>query len=133
MRCEQAAALAFWLRHDVQPAAKELLGSPVVGIRHMGTYHCRAIRGSRLTRVKMPSQHAFANAIDIGGFVLANGHNVDRLRDLRGGAKGQFLRRVYAASCGWFRVKLGPSSNRGHRDHFHLDRGWAFSRCASSG
>lgn len=130
MRCEHATALALWMVHDVQPAARGILGSPVAIIRHMGTYNCRAIRGGRKMLVPFPSQHSFANAIDIGGFVLADGRRVDLIRHWRSGARGRFLRRIYADSCKWFRVKLGPASNRAHRDHFHLDRGWAFSRCA---
>ena len=129
MRCEQAAALALWMRHDVQPAARRLLGSEVVGIRHFGTYKCRAIRGGRRI-VKVPSQHSFANAIDIAGFQLADGRSISLIRHWRKGARGRFLRQIYADSCRWFRVKLGPASNRGHRDHFHFDRGWAASRCA---
>ena len=71
------------------------------------------------------SEHAKANAIDIGGFTLANGETVDVLRDWRsGGGKGEFLRRLHAGACRYFRVTLGPEANREHRNHFHFDRGF---------
>ena len=65
-----------------------------------------------------------ANAIDITGFTLTNGKRVSILRDWpRRGAKAAFLREVHAGACDFFRVTLGPDSNKLHLDHFHLDRG----------
>ena len=115
--CATALRLAMWERHGVQPAARDLLGDEVSIIRHIGSYNCRAIRGST-TRW---STHATADAIDISGFDLAGGDSVRLIRDWTGeNAKAQFLRRVRGASCTWFGTTLGPDYNRLHADHFHL-------------
>lgn len=135
LTCPAAAAFALWVNHVVQPEAERLLGSRVTGIRHLGTYSCRRIVGGfwgkygkyleKIDPSASMSQHASANAIDIGGFRLANGETVSVLQDWPGGgAKAQFLRAVHDGACRYFRVTLGPEANTEHRDHFHLDRGF---------
>ena len=122
--CPMAAGLALWVAHKVQPAAKRILGARVTKISHVGGYSCRNIRGSIGRYIKIKSEHAKANAIDITGFLLANGKRVSVLRDWpRGGPKADFLREIHSGACGFFRVTLGPDANKLHRDHFHLDRG----------
>lgn len=135
LTCPVAAAFALWVNHVVQPAAEKHLGSRVTGIRHLGTYSCRRIvggfwgkYGKYLEKVDpgaSMSQHASANAIDIGGFRLANGDTVSVLKDWPGeGAKARFLRVIHEGACRYFRVTLGPDANKEHRDHFHFDRGF---------
>lgn len=130
MSCTEAAAMALWMNQVVQPAAKRILKSKVVAISHMGTYNCRSVRGRFSKWIKMPSQHSFANAIDISGFRLANGTSIRLIRHWNSGKKGAFLHEVYRGACDYFRVKLGPNSNKAHRDHFHLDRGFVPSWCS---
>lgn len=122
--CEMAAALALWIEYDVQPAALEILGQRVQSISQMGTYSCRNIIGNVFWK-GVRSQHATANAIDIGGFTLADGRQISVLKDWRGGTSNEarFLREVHARACRTFRVVLGPEFNASHKDHFHLDRG----------
>ena len=70
MTCDVAATLSNWLTDKVQPVAKELFNSPVVRLVSASSYACR----NRYGRPDSPlSEHALANAIDIAGFVLANG------------------------------------------------------------
>ena len=119
--CPVALAYAFWTRHEVQPAARELLGSPVARIEHYGTYACRNVYGRTEGR---RSQHAFANALDVAGFTTASGRRVSVAGGFRDeGPKGQFLRQVRDGACPWFRAVLSPDYNAAHRDHFHLDFG----------
>jgi hypothetical protein len=126
--CETAVALALWLEHEVQPAAAEMLGQKVASIQSWGSYACRNIVGNRLWSGRR-SQHATANAADIGGFTLADGRRISVRAHWRSeGAEGRFLRAVHARACPYFRAALGPDYNRAHHDHFHLDRG-PFSRC----
>lgn len=121
--CEVAAALGMWLAHAVQPAARELLGSPIVAVHHHGAYSCRNIAGSPALRF-VRSQHATANAADITGFTLADGRRVTVLAGWNGTeAERAFLRRIHAGACRYFRVAVGPDYNAAHKDHFHLDRG----------
>jgi hypothetical protein len=78
VNCGMAGRLYRWIEEVVQPAARELLGSPVVGITNLSGYQCRNRNGGRDAFAKM-SEHAFANAIDIGGFELADGRRVEVL------------------------------------------------------
>lgn len=126
--CEAAVALALWLEHDVQTLATEMLGERVASIQSLGSYACRNIRGNSIWR-NVRSQHAYANAIDIGGFVLKSGRVVSVRRHWKGeGSEARFLRAVHQRACAYFRVVLGPDYNAAHHDHFHLDRG-PLSRC----
>jgi hypothetical protein len=120
LTCETAVALALWLEHEVQPLAQEILGQRVSSIQSFGSFSCRNIVGNGMSR-KVRSQHATANAADIGGFNLANGKLVSVRSHWKGeGAEGRFLRAVHARACSYFRVALGPNYNAAHRDHFHL-------------
>jgi len=126
--CEMAAALALWVQHAVQPAARRLLQADVRSIHHMGTYACRNIAGNPLWR-QFRSQHATANAIDIDAFGLSDGRTVSVARHWKGtGPEAEFLRTVHDAACRYFRVALGPDFNAAHANHFHLDRG-AYRSC----
>ncbi|MEZ5898841.1 MAG: extensin family protein [Hyphomicrobiaceae bacterium] len=128
LSCPMAAALAMWITHEVQPAAEATFGAKVVAIRHMGTYACRNIVGSR-TLKPFRSQHATANAIDISGFILADGRKISVLNHWNGeGANTRFLKSIKEASCRYFRVSIGPDFNDAHANHFHFDRG-AFKSC----
>jgi hypothetical protein len=123
LTCEMTAALALWIRHEVQPAAKSILGSPVAKIEHLGTYSCRNVEGRQRR-----SQHATANAIDVSGFTLEDGRNISVQRHWHGNStESAFLRRVHDGACRYFRLTLGPEYNAAHADHFHFDRGffWA--------
>lgn len=118
--CAVHAGLALWLRHGVQPAARDLLGSRVVAIQHMGTANCRRIGGGQTGAW---SQHATGNAIDVAGFVLADGRRISVLRDWpRSGAAAKFLRAARDSACGSFGTTLSPDYNAAHRDHLHLDQ-----------
>lgn len=128
LTCETAVALALWLEHEVQPLAQEILGERVTSVQSYGSYACRNIIGNPLWR-NVRSQHATANAADIGGFTLADGRRVSVRSHWRGeNAEGRFLREAHARACRYFRVVLGPDYNAAHHDHFHLDRG-PWSRC----
>ena len=118
--CAIAAGLELWLRREVQPAAGELLGSPVARIEHLGAYSCRRLYGSATGRW---SEHATGNAIDIAAFVLADGRRVSVLRDWDGDdAEAEFLERTRGGACGVFGTVLSPEYNEAHRDHLHLDQ-----------
>lgn len=123
MNCGVAAAMALWMVNVVQPAAMKIFEKPVVSMRQMGVYSCRNIIGSKFWKNRR-SQHATANAVDIGGFRLAGGTTISVARDWgRRGPKQRFLKEVFKGACNYFRVVLGPNFNRAHHDHFHFDRG----------
>ena len=118
--CALAAALELWLRRGVEPAAAELLGSPLARIEHMGAFSCRRLYGRSEGRW---SEHATGNAIDIGAFVLEDGRRIGVLADWSGeGEEAAFLRRARDEACRVFGTVLSPDYNAAHRDHLHLDQ-----------
>ena len=121
MTCRQALAYTFWMRHEVQPAARALLGDPIVRVEHYGTYACRRIYGRADGR---PSEHARANALDVAAYRTASGRRLSVLHDFDdAGPAGAFLRRARDGACPWFGAVLSPDYNAAHRDHLHLDAG----------
>ena len=103
----------------VQPAARMSFDQPVVKIETMGTYSCRNIYGGRSGRL---SQHAFANAVDVSAFILADGRRVSVLGDWKGKQDAQkFLRLIHTSACKRFGTVLSPDYNQAHADHFHFD------------
>jgi hypothetical protein len=119
--CPLAASWVLFERHTVQPAALRHFGVPVRSARHLGTYACRNVNHRPVGRW---SEHATANAIDVAGFVLADGREVSLAQHWSGaGPEAGFLREVRDGACRWFRAVLGPEYDAGHRDHLHLDRG----------
>ena len=122
MRCGALVPLLLWQRHVVEPAARRMFDARVTAIRNYGTYSCRNINHARYGR---RSQHATANAIDVAGFVLADGTRISIARDWHDtGAKGRFLHDVRDGACRFFGVVLSPDYNALHHDHFHMDASW---------
>ena len=73
MNCRLAAGLSVWVETVLQPAAREELGSPVTRIVGASSYSCRNIYNNPKLSL---SEHATGNAIDIVGFVTADGRTV---------------------------------------------------------
>lgn len=120
MTCPVAVSLQFWINRIVEPAAADIMGQSGVSVTHFGTYSCRRIYGGDDGSW---SEHATGNAIDISGFVLADGTSISVLNDWDGeGDKAKFLRRVRDESCAIFGTVLSPDYNAAHRDHFHFDQ-----------
>lgn len=122
MTCPVARQYARWLREVVQPAASQILGTTVTRVETFGTYSCRPVNNVQGARI---SEHGFANAVDVSGFVLGNGRRVMVIdgwngRDER--AK-RFLRAVHRGGCQRFSVGLGPDSDALHYNHLHFDMG----------
>jgi hypothetical protein len=143
VNCKMAAALHTWLEQSVQPAARQLLGEEIAAVSEALGYQCR-----NRADIGRTSQHGFANAIDILGFVTRSGRRLSVLDDWgpispgscgnggAGGAAGdredpakcaeprpeqRFLKRIHQEACGLFDTVLGPDANKDHRNHFHLD------------
>ncbi len=118
--CPMVAALNAWLRDVVQPTAEARFGQKVVEIIGMGAYSCRSMNGVAGARI---SEHAFGNALDIGGFRLADGREISIVRDwTRGDDQARaFLQDVHMGACAHFTTVLGPGSNIFHYNHIHVD------------
>ncbi|MCC3245917.1 extensin family protein [Methylocystis sp. WRRC1] len=118
--CPMVAELDQWLADTVQPAAQARFGQNVVQINSMGSYACRGMNNMRGAQL---SEHSFGNALDIGGFVLADGRQITLVRDWwRGDEQTRaFLMDVHRGSCGHFSTVLSPGSNAFHYNHIHVD------------
>jgi hypothetical protein len=120
MTCHGLAGLILWERGVVAPAAERYFGgSKLTRVQNMGTYSCRNIEHKK---DKMRSEHATANAIDVGSFGFSNGAQVVLEKDWKDkGDKGAFLREIRDGACKIFSVVLSPDYNPNHSNHFHLD------------
>lgn len=84
----------------------------------MGSYNCRNVAGAGRR-----SAHATASAIDVSGFILADGRRItvsgnwhDQSPKVR-----QFFATIHASACKRFGTVLGPAYNAAHYDHLHLE------------
>jgi hypothetical protein len=116
--CPLAERFAAWARFGIDRAARQILGSPLVRIETMGAYSCRNVAGT-----DRRSGHATASAIDVSGFVLADGRRITVLGDWRAGSAQaqQFLRVIHASACKRFGTVLGPDYNPAHHNHLHVE------------
>lgn len=118
--CPLAVNLAMFVQHVVVPVAQRDMHSDVVAIDHLGSFACRPIVGIGATTTL--SQHASANAIDIAGFVFADGRKVTVAADWRGSDdKARFIHDVHDGACDVFPVVLSPDYNGAHWNHLHVD------------
>lgn len=120
MTCQTALALSIWRRQSLEPAAREMLGSDVVQIDHMGAYACRNVNnGGVSNRV---SAHARAMALDVSGVRLRDGRRITLTDNWQGDEpEARFLRRIRDDACRIFGTVLSPDYNAVHRDHLHLE------------
>lgn len=118
--CPMTEALEQWIQAVVQPSAMARFGQPIAQIDSMGSYSCRPINNTAGGKL---SEHAYGNAIDIGGFRLADGRKITVVQGwTRGDPQEQaFLREVHAGACEHFTTVLGPGSNAFHYNHLHVD------------
>lgn len=77
INCPMVVALNKWIKSTLQPKAAAELKSSVTTIVNASGYSCRNVYS--LPNAKL-SQHALANAIDIGGFRLADGRTIKVLK-----------------------------------------------------
>jgi hypothetical protein len=120
MTCRTALALSIWRRQSLEPAARDILGSDVVQIEHMGAYACRNVNnGGVSNRV---SAHSQAAALDFAGVRLRDGRRISVAADWAGDeAEARFLRRIRDDACRIFGTVLSPDYNAVHADHLHLE------------
>jgi len=118
--CPMIAALDGWIKDVVQPAAEARFGEKIVRVNSMGSYSCRGINNMSGANL---SEHSFANAIDIGGFVLASGRELNVRKGFNGSDEQEraFLHEAHAGACTSFTTVLGPGYNIFHYNHFHMD------------
>lgn len=126
LNCHMATEIVAWMRSDIAPAIAKL-GSPLAAVKVADSYDCRPQNRQRGNRL---SEHGRGNAMDVGGYVLANG----RSYAVGGRSLPASFRTVMRASaCARFETVLGPGSDGYHEEHIHVDlanrrRAWAACR-----
>jgi hypothetical protein len=115
LRCGMAEAVAQFVRGEVAPAAAEL-GAPLRSIDAAAAYHCRNRNNEQAGKL---SEHARANALDIGALRLANRTSLSLTNPA---VAETFRARIRESACRYFTTVLGPGSDAYHNEHIHLDR-----------
>ena len=114
LRCKMAAAVADWVRTDVDALAGKL-GSEIADLDNFDSYECRGrnrIPGAPL------SEHGRANALDVRSLKFADGRIISLTdRNVPRNVRETVLHSV----CARFPTVLGPGSDGYHEDHIHLD------------
>lgn len=116
--CGVSRAFGDWARFGVDRAARQILGAPLQRIETFGSFSCRNVAGT-----SRRSAHSTAGAIDVSGFVLADGRRITVKQNWNGGSREEreFLRVVQQSACKRFGTVLGPNYNADHHDHFHVE------------
>jgi hypothetical protein len=128
--CQMATALPEWLDSvDGYVTAHEKTHIAEVNV---GTsYMCR----DRVTGTKndTPSEHGFADAMDVVGFTLEDGRRIDVETAWPGTEEegSRLIRFAHDAACTVFTTVLGPEANALHHDHLHVDLGCHGKTCTA--
>ena len=127
--CEMAGAFADWVG-EVDRYATAALDAPLASVTTGTSFFCRNRNGAETGFL---SEHGFANALDITGFVLGDGREIDVKANWMpaSGIEGRLLRQAHGAACGRFTTVLGPEANAEHEDHLHLDLGCYGQTCTA--
>ncbi|MBB3590919.1 hypothetical protein FHX08_001263 [Rhizobium sp. BK529] len=121
LNCQVTLAFAKWVKNELAPSARFRYWTGIQTIEPLGGYSCRRMNNS-LQRYNPISEHAKGNAIDVGKFVLKDGHEIDvRKKGLFSFREGRLLKAVRSDSCAYFTTVLGPGYNPEHWNHFHFD------------
>jgi hypothetical protein len=119
LACPLVSALDRWVAEGVQPAAWRWFNQPVVEIKQISSYSCRGMVGSGTHHI---SEHAFGNALDVAGFVLADGRKIMVKSGWSGSPEESgFLHDVQGSACDLFTTVLAPGYNVYHYNHIHVD------------
>lgn len=116
MDCATAQAFDTWVKTGVAPAVGRR-GGGLAKIDVVAHYACRTRNNQPGAKI---SEHGRGKAVDVAGFVLANGEVLTVLKDWKSG-DGAIMRAAWKSACGPFGTVLGPNANRFHLDHFHVD------------
>jgi len=124
--CPLALRSALYVGQQAAPLTERLMMSQLTRIEHLGSYACRNIYHRPDAR---RSEHASAQALDISGFILADGRHVTVLRGWKQEESATWLQALLSTSCQYYGNGLGPDYNAAHANHFHLGiRGFGLCR-----
>jgi hypothetical protein len=118
LNCNMTRTFAKWVKNELVPTARYRYFSGIKEIHQLSSYSCRKMN----SRSRNPwSEHAKGNALDIGGFILKSGKEIDvRKKSFFAFREKGLLKTVRSDSCKYFSTVLGPGDAY-HGDHFHFD------------
>jgi hypothetical protein len=114
LRCTMAEQVSQWLRDDVAPSLAGV-GPPLRVLDNFDSYECR---GRNRVRAAVLSEHGRADALDVRGFRLADGRELE-LTDVN--VDKNWREKIRASACARFSTVLGPGSDGYHEQHIHVD------------
>ena len=110
VECGTVVALKDWIDKAMRPAFGR---REVVQLRIAAHYACRGRNNKKGARI---SEHGKGKALDISGFIFADGSEWTIRRDYN-----KQIRKAHKGACGIFGTTLGPGSDGYHEDHLHFD------------
>jgi len=119
VRCEMALALARWTSNVVVPSAQLHLQARPAKLNISTSYKCRRRNNNSKARL---SEHAFANGIGFMGisFKQKKTMKVQACNDSSSSMRA-FQAAIRGGACAHFTTVIGPTTNKAHADHLHLD------------
>lgn len=126
VNCTMATAFIDWVKR-VDQLSRTTHGAGIERISTGTSYACRRRNNAKTGKI---SEHGFANAIDLTGYVLTDGTQVQLPAAWKAGGKDQkLIRQSHKLGCEIFTTVLGPEANALHKDHLHLDMGCHGKSC----
>lgn len=126
VNCQMAGELSAWLAR-VDTYVQSVFRSGLVTVKTGPGYMCRG--RNRVVGADI-SEHGFGNALDVMGFVLADGTEIGLPGDWSGDDfAARTMQLAHDTACGHFTTVLGPETNALHADHLHLDLGCHGQSC----
>jgi len=118
LNCSMTRMFAKWVKNELVPSSRYRYFSGIKSIHQLSSYSCRKMN----SRSNNPwSEHAKGNALDIGGFTLNSGKEIDvRKKSFFAFREKGLLKTVREDSCKYFNTVLGPGDAY-HGNHFHFD------------
>ncbi|MGE7418478.1 extensin family protein [Methylobacterium tarhaniae] len=117
LTCVAAEALGRWST-EVRVIAERTLSKAPQKVQIGGSYECRGQNHDPAAKL---SEHAYANGVDVMGFVFEGRAPVTVGATREGTPEAAFEAAVRARACSFFRTVLGPGSDAAHANHLHLD------------
>lgn len=119
LTCEMALAVSHWVLEVASPMATLYLGASLTGLETGTSYQCRKQGGLGIGKF---SEHAFANGLDVHGFLVEGESPVTVKPRVENPDEGAlFQAAVRGGACAYFTTVLGPGTNDAHDNHFHFD------------
>lgn len=117
--CGMATAFPAWIA-EVDNYLKAHDKTTIKTINLSTNYQCRNVDNAKVGNL---SFHAFADALDVMGFTLADGRTISIAPGYKGTPEqgSQILHFAHDSACTHFMTVLGPDADSYHQDNMHLD------------